>query len=382
MNTINLQEILIVNGIGITIMAYLLLMRFQSMKKKDRRERLFDAMVWMTIGGCTVETLSFLVDGKLFPGSIALSYLFNSLCFIFTCGVGFFWCLYVELRIYNRLNRKRIYLLFLPFFVDIMLCMMDLLGCNLLFAISEENIYSRGRFSFLNYGILFFYFLYSIFIVDHSKKRSLHVQDFPTAYFVIPCILGTLIQGMMYGISVGWAAVAMAFLFVYIQLQSLNALTDPLSGLYNRRYLDNILEHLQRNPSRSIYGIMMDVNNFKKINDCFGHSEGDNVIRNIGKILSDSIPDCGIAIRYAGDEFIVLLSTESEEVVVDTIQKVQQNVERFNTLKKSGYQLSLSMGYERFDEETGDTEAFLLAIDTRMYEEKEKYYREREQNRC
>ena len=187
---------------------------------------------------------------------------------------------------------------------------------------------------------------------------------------------------MMYGISVGWAAVAMAFLFVYIQLQSLNALTDPLSGLYNRRYLDNILEHLQRNPSRSIYGIMMDVNNFKKINDCFGHSEGDNVIRNIGKILSDSIPDCGIAIRYAGDEFIVLLSTESEEVVVDTIQKVQQNVERFNTLKKSGYQLSLSMGYERFDEETGDTEAFLLAIDKRMYEEKGKYYREREQNRC
>ena len=102
----------------------------------------------------------------------------------------------------------------------------------------------------------------------------------------------------------------------------------------------------------------------------------------MGKILSDSIPDCGIAIRYAGDEFIVLLSTESEEVVVDTIQKVQQNVERFNTLKKSGYQLSLSMGYERFDEETGDTEAFLLAIDKRMYEEKGKYYREREQNRC
>ena len=90
MNTINLQEILIVNGIGITIMAYLLLMRFQSMKKKDRRERLFDAMVWMTIGGCTVETLSFLVDGMLFPGSIALSYLFNSLCFIFTSGVGIF----------------------------------------------------------------------------------------------------------------------------------------------------------------------------------------------------------------------------------------------------------------------------------------------------
>ena len=377
MNTINLQEILIVNGIGITLMAYLLLMRFQSIKKKGRRERLFDAMVWMTIGGCTVETLSFLVDGKLFPGSIALSYILNSLCFILTCGVGFLWCLYVELRIYNSLNRKRIYFLFLPFLVDIVLCVLDLIGCNLFFAISEENFYSRGRFSFLNYGFLFFYFLYSIFIVDHSKKRSLYVQDFPTAYFVIPCMVGTLIQGMMYGIALGWVAVAMAFLFVYLQLQSLNALTDSLSGLYNRRYLDNILEHLQRNLRRPVYGIMMDVNDFKKINDTFGHSAGDDAIRNIGKILSDSIPDCGIAIRYAGDEFIVLLSTESEEVVADTIQKVQQNVERFNTLKKSGYQLSLSMGYERFDEETGDTEAFLLAIDKRMYEEKEKYYREK-----
>lgn len=382
MSTINLQEVIIVNGIGIILMFFLLKMRFENVQKRQGREYIYDAMIWLTITGNAAELLTILIDGKLFWGCIALSYFLNSLCFLCASCVGFLWCLYVDLRIFNSWYRirKRIKYLLLPFLADVILCFINLGGNGILFTITKDNVYQRGTLVMIVYVVLFFYFIYSICLVDRSKKKGLYVQRFPTYYYVVPCMIGTLIQGLIYGITLGWVAVAIALLFVYIQLQSLNSLVDSLSGLYNRRYLDNILEHLKRDPKRSVYGVMMDVNGFKKINDSFGHSEGDKVIRNIGRILSDSIPECGIAIRYAGDEFILLLNTESEDVIKNTINLVNRNVEGFNITKKSACELSLSIGYVKYDAAAGDTEAFLKAMDQRMYAEKEKYYEQHKSN--
>ena len=91
MSTVNLQEILIVNGLGITLMIFMLLMRRQNVQKRYYREKLYGTMIWLTIMGCAVETLSFLVDNRVFFGCIPLSYLLNSLCFLGTSCVGFLW---------------------------------------------------------------------------------------------------------------------------------------------------------------------------------------------------------------------------------------------------------------------------------------------------
>lgn len=88
-----------------------------------------------------------------------------------------------------------------------------------------------------------------------------------------------------------------------------------------------------------IYGIMMDVNDFKRINDVYGHSKGDDAIRAIGMILNDSTPDNGLAIRYAGDEFIIFIRTDHEEFVKEIIHQVEENVENFNRLEKEPYKI-------------------------------------------
>lgn len=377
MNTVNLQEILIVNGLGIVIMFFLLLMRHREGRKDNYKEKLYDAMIWLTITECVVETLTFVLDHRMYPGCIAIAYILNTICFVGTSLIGFLWCLYVDLRIFNRLYRVRekIKYLILPFFAFVIIALVNLNGCGILFTISKDNVYQRGKYVWIIYVVLLFYFIYSVSLVDRFKKNGLYIHYFPTFYFVIPCVVGVMIQALSYGIALGWISVALALLFVYVQLQSLNAVVDTLSGLYNRRYLDNLLAYLQRNSKiTTVYGIMMDVNGFKQINDNFGHSVGDDALQNIGQILSDTIPNCGIAIRYAGDEFIILLNTVSETVVKDTMQHLQQNIETFNRLGKHKYQLSLSMGYERYDTQTGDAERFLFTMDKRMYEAKEKYY--------
>ena len=378
MDSGNMAEIIIVNGIGIFLMVFLLLTRIENVEKRFAGDKIFDSMIWITIVGCGVEAATFFIDGKVFFGCRVLSYILNSFCFLGTGLLGFLWCLFVDFRIFNsvRRMRKKAKVLAIPFAIDVVLVLINLTGCGIIFTVSENNVYERGSLVFMTYLILFLYFIYSLFLVDTSKKGGLHLRFFPVYYFVIPCMLGTVIQGMVYGITIGWTSVAIAFIFVSIQTQSLNALVDPLSGLYNRIYMDCIISQFKQNMKYCIYGIMIDVNDFKRINDVYGHSKGDDAIRAIGMILTDSIPDNGLAIRYAGDEFIVFIRTDREEFVQKIMGQVEENVEKFNSLEEEPFRISLAMGYSRYEPSSGNVEQFLSAMDEKMYEAKTQHYQQ------
>lgn len=376
MNSGNLTEIVIVNSIGIVLMIFLRLTRIETSENHTYENRLFNIMVWITMAGCAAELLTFLIDGKIFPGCRFCSYLLNSLCFIGTCTIGFLWCIFVEFRIFGSRQRlkKRIKFLSLPWIFDILLNLVNLGGSGILFSISRDNIYQRGPLAVAAYVILFFYFIYSLYLMKCSGKNCLRLRFFPVYYFVFPCMLGTVIQGMMYGITLGWTSVAIAFIFVHIETQSFNTFVDSLSGLYNRRYMYHILnQFMKKSPSSSIWGIMIDVNNFKHINDVYGHAKGDDAIRHIGMILLDSIPDNGIAVRYAGDEFVLLLPAQKKEEAEKIMDSVTQNLDAFNDSKEEPYTLSLAMGCSKMND-SGDIEQFLSSMDTKMYDAKKQHY--------
>ena len=107
MNPVNMAEILIVNCIGVVLMLFLRLTRIENMEKRFAGDILLDIMIWITIAGCSVEILTIVIDGKIFPFCRELSYLLNSFCFIGTCCVGFLWCLYVDFRAFNNAGRVR-----------------------------------------------------------------------------------------------------------------------------------------------------------------------------------------------------------------------------------------------------------------------------------
>lgn len=167
--------------------------------------------------------------------------------------------------------------------------------------------------------------------------------------------------------------VAVALIFVQMQSYAESLYMDELSGLYNRRYFNAVLAEKKIASQKSLYGIMMDVNDFKCINDNLGHSMGDKAICTLGNILIRSIPDAGMAIRYAGDEFIVLLSGVDTERVLATMEEINHNLSRFNESGIEPFHLSVSMGYTEFGTED-DAETFLMHMDEKMYEEKRKYH--------
>ena len=370
-----LEEILMANGLTVLMMWFLLLCRRKNRESLHVGDKIYDGMAIVNLLGALSETIAFLVDGKQFIGSRQINYVSNSICFIGTVSIGLLWCLYVELRIYRNYKRifKKARFVMFPWVVEVIMVLCNLLGTGIMFKISEGNIYQRAAGAIVGYISLIIYFAYSIYLVHQSKKQGMNLNFFPVIYFVGPCFAGVLIQFLFYGITSSWVLVAVALIFVQMQLYAENLYMDELSGLYNRRYLNAVLTERKITIGKSLYGIMMDVNDFKYINDNFGHSMGDKTICTLGNILLRSIPDGGIAIRYAGDEFIVLLSGVDTERVLATMDEINHNLSQFNESKIEPFTLSVSMGYAEFGA-GDDTEAFLMHMDEKMYEEKRKYH--------
>lgn len=158
----------------------------------------------------------------------------------------------------------------------------------------------------------------------------------------------------------------------------LMAIKDELTGLYNRYYLKDylvkLIEKLKRNKNNKLFLIFIDLDNFKLINDTYGHNKGDNVLKEVAEILTANFRKYDIISRYGGDEFIVLL--ESNEDPTKRINALRQNIEEI--FKE--FNLSFSYGISIFPDDIEDiniqTQEIIKKLieiaDKKMYEEKTK----------
>jgi diguanylate cyclase (GGDEF)-like protein len=151
------------------------------------------------------------------------------------------------------------------------------------------------------------------------------------------------------------------------------ALTDELTGLYNRRGFTAIAERqlkIGRRSGRAMLLFFIDVDGLKQINDSFGHSEGDRVLKRSAQALEMTFRDSDVIARMAGDEFAVLAieAADHSEAVIRT-----RLCEDLNAISagESRYAISLSLGVARFDPHGGTSIGELMVkADQSMYEEK------------
>lgn len=375
----NIPEILVANGTGAVLVCFLLLLRVRSEGKNSVGTALFLRMLAVTLLAQAAETLSFLLDGV--PGAVSRFWLYltNTVCTGATVCVGFAWCMYVDFRVYRNTGRlhKRHLLLSVPLLALLVLLVANLFGTGWIFSISADNVYRRGPLNILLYLLLFGYYAESVWQVHEAKRDGITVEFFPVYYFVVTCAVGTLLQGAFYGMAFGWLSVAIAFVFVDSQTRSLRGYTDELSGLFGRKYMNYCLDRIHATQEKDVYGIMMDVNCFKEINDTYGHAEGDRAIQEIGHILSGALAANSVAIRMSGDEFMVLIRHGSEEILDKTCAAIEQRVQHYNATASAGsFQLSFSTGVAKY--EGGSIEKFLVELDARMYAEKRAFHAARD----
>lgn len=315
------------------------------------------------------ETLSFIIDAR--PGFIfhILQYISNTISSSDSSIIGYCWCLFVEYHIHRNFKRikKKSRILAVPLIIATILIFINLLGTGIIFDISKENVYTRGPMNFILYIFVFVYYIESIYTVQKAKNDSILVEFFPIYFFIIPCMIGTMIQGFFFGISTIWLCVAIAFIIVYIEIQISISFIDDLSGLYNRKYMNHYLDKLQNDKSKHVYGFFMDINDFKTINDIYGHLKGDQAIIQFGKILQHSIDKDSVVIRMGGDEFVIFAILKSNEEALALKKRIEQNVRQFNIHSKEPFHLSFSIGIAKYN---GNIDTFLSAMDDSMYEAK------------
>lgn len=367
---INIPEILVANGTGAFLVLFLLLYRIRIVQTNQFDEKAYNFMLIVTFIATINETLSFIIDAR--PGFIfhILQYISNTISSASSGIIGYCWCLFVEYHIHRNFERikKKSRILAIPLIIATILIFINLLGTGIIFDISKENVYTRGPMNFILYIFVFVYYIESIYTVHKAKYDSILVEFFPIYYFIIPCMIGTMIQGFFFGVSTIWLCVAIAFILVYIEIQISISFIDDLSGLYNRKYMNHYLNKLQNNKTKHVYGFMMDINDFKAINDTYGHLKGDYALIQFGIILQHSIDKDSVAIRMGGDEFVIFAKLQSDTEAVKLKKRIENNVRQFNIHSKEPFHLSFSIGIAKFNGK--NTDAFLSAMDDSMYEAK------------
>jgi diguanylate cyclase (GGDEF)-like protein len=154
-----------------------------------------------------------------------------------------------------------------------------------------------------------------------------------------------------------------------------DSLTDPLTGLPNTRFM---FVHLTRELARAerlgseVSLLVMDLDGFKEINDCHGHHIGDRALREVARVLRNGIRPYDICVRYAGDEFVVVLSGCGAADADQKRKELQQAIEDIPFEVRPGrfQQLGSSFGYSVFPHDGVAYESLLATADKRMYQDK------------
>jgi diguanylate cyclase (GGDEF)-like protein/PAS domain S-box-containing protein len=168
---------------------------------------------------------------------------------------------------------------------------------------------------------------------------------------------------------------ALAKLKLQETLQHLSV-RDPLTGLFNRRYMEESMEReliRAERQGKEVGVIMMDIDHFKRFNDTFGHDGGDALLRNLGKFLQKHVRSSDIACRYGGEEFTLILPEASLEVTRQRAEQIKTTVKdlRAHQGQKVLDPITLSLGVAVFPGHGATHRALLQAADVALYRAKE-----------
>lgn len=157
---------------------------------------------------------------------------------------------------------------------------------------------------------------------------------------------------------------------------SRRVITDELTGVYNRLFLDDVLENffnISKSNNKPLSLFMIDLDNFRKINETLGMEKGNTILRTVVLIIKKAISKHGIIARYGGDEFAVLLpetGIEKAQIIAEQIRADVENRDFSKQTEGSGLSITLSIGISSFPDTVSQITAFKEKADASLYKAK------------
>jgi diguanylate cyclase (GGDEF)-like protein len=151
------------------------------------------------------------------------------------------------------------------------------------------------------------------------------------------------------------------------------AIIDPVSGLYNRRYFhDRLDEELQRASRQrtTVALLMIDIDDFKRINDRFGHMAGDTVIKGVSDILRRSVRKFDLCTRFGGEEFAIVMPGSGVEGAASIAERIRQRIEAFRADERELSQLRVTASIGLSVAEDALSRELIVRADRALYSAK------------
>ena len=205
-----------------------------------------------------------------------------------------------------------------------------------------------------------------------EKKKHLYIGFFP-----IVVVAGGLMQMLlMPELPIFCFSSTILMLIFYIQSMDRQISIDPLTKLSNRGQLTRYVSQSSnlKMEGRSTFVVMMDINDFKMINDTYGHAEGDNALVIISQSVTKAVRNYDIPMfigRYGGDEFVLIVHPVAETEITALVSDIRECIRRRCEKDKKPYLLSIGVGYDEF---LGDEDTFqkcMQRADSKLYLDKE-----------
>lgn len=299
-----------------------------------------------------------------------LVYISNFILLLFEPLPLIFWLWYLDYQIYKSFDHLKKRLFYMQPMIFIIIIMIISIPTGLIFYIDSSNWYNRGPGFFIIPSINYIITFYSIFLTwinrNYAEKKVLQIA---VLFGLIP-LFGALLQIKFYGLNLIWPCVSLSVLLAYIYLEIQMEIRDYLTGLLNRQQIDELisLRIVDFIKKGSFTVLMIDLDNFKEVNDEYGHNEGDNVLIRISNILLSSVKAVDKVARFGGDEFTILLETDKFELVESIINRLSINLEKDLSGNPVPYKISFSAGYTIYNPELHKGYKDLLhSADEQMY---------------
>ena len=326
------------------------------------------------------DSLWALMSGGVIKANETAAYFFNGVCFVSLIGAIVIWGLYSETFIIrnNPIKPIAMVVMFVPLAISAIYIVTSFIHHGAYY-ITPDMHYVRGKYYFYALGLPYAYFCYvsirslvlSALKKYYSYRRILILMFF---YSIIVCGFFAVQVLLNSGIPVVCGGATIALLLVYLETLHGKITVDSLTGLANRSSLERTLNMRLKdeNEGKKLYFMMMDIDNFKSINDLYGHIEGDNALKTVAGILQKHAPQNFLVARYGGDEFAALGITDDENEVIALVHNIHARLEEYNEREDRKYDMSISVGYACKEDGYYTVPDLINAADEELYKVKAK----------
>ena len=343
------------------------------------KNKLFERALWFAVAANAMDILwdihayGYIALGK------GIGWLVNAAYFMFLELSAFSWVIYAAVVESKDIlhDRRKFLLISIPLWILALLLAASAWN-GWIFSVDEAGVYHRGPLFFVqllcSYGYVLYTMIKSLQVVLLRKNTSSRREYLVIASFALPVLTCGTLQYLMPGLSLATAGITVSYMLVYLNSLQLMVSLDPVTGISDRRQFLLAL-HARAESLRGsarLYFLFIDVDDFKGVNDQFGHDEGDRVLRLVADSLRMVCTEYGASYgRYGGDEFTAVYTTEDELSAERFCHQLEDTLA--SRLKESlADNVGLSIGVVEFRRGLESVQDLITRADREMYLSKER----------